>query len=320
MAKIRFVLSRSAGRGRAHRLVDAIRRVYPNATHTRVGSSREAAGDVTISMTYGPADVAQLAREWREWHGADGVVYVAGGDGSVSETASALAGSECAFGVIPMGSGNDFARGLYNGDVGERAALALVAGTVAPQVRPIDLLQVNDVTCVNVFSLGYDTRILRNAMRVGRAVPFAGSLAYPIAVVGAVGMRKRDFVRVLGTDVGGEKFRIEQDVTVCAVGNGRFYGGGYQPLPEAKIDDGVADFLYSEPVGLMGFAAVIGKYRGGSHVGDRRVHMRRVRSLVIEGERELLWNVDGQIHESSRIAIHVLPGAVRLALPTPDRS
>ena len=338
---IRFILSRGAGKGAAHRLISEIRRYYPHATHTSVGATkaevtqrateREPVCDpehlresesstVTISLTSGPDHVHRLALEWDEMWGDRGVVYIAGGDGSVNEVGAALARRKCAFGVIPMGTGNDFARGLYDGKVSRRDALALVERTRHAHFAPIDALWANEHICVNVFSLGYDTIVLREALRLHDRWPALGGLSYVGGVLRTSLQEKATPLRFSYYYCGaagdlGQPQRVEQECTAMLVGNGQYYGSGYRPLPQAVLDDGAADLLYADAMSLAKFATLIGSYRRGTHLHNSKVHLARMRELRVErsdGE-PLLWNVDGIIHESASVALRLEPAALTLA-------
>ncbi|QJC21929.1 diacylglycerol/lipid kinase family protein [Arcanobacterium buesumense] len=316
---IRFILSRGAGKGNAHALAQEIRACYPHATHSELGGSRSQAGRVTISLTRGPDHVQKLAAEWNSFWGNQGVCYVAGGDGSVNEVVQALAGKDCAFGVIPMGTGNDFARSLYAQDVGYRDALTLISATKNVEFSPIDVLRVNDFYCANVFSLGYDTEVLRAAMRVQRRFRALGSAAYGLGVARTLWHEKSVPLAFSYHDTAGEYHQIEQACTVFVVGNGRMYGGGYQPLPGALLDDSHADFLYSDSLSLLGIGRLLTKYRDGSHTASPVAHTDTIVDLHVEridGE-PLLWNIDGLIYESESVDIKNIPGSVTLARLVP---
>ncbi|USR78789.1 diacylglycerol/lipid kinase family protein [Arcanobacterium pinnipediorum] len=312
---IRFILSRGAGKGRAHALTQEILRHYPHATHTRLGDSRPESGQVTISLTRGPDHVRELALEWDRFWGDQGVCYVAGGDGSVNEVASALVGKGCAFGVIPAGTGNDFARSLYQGDVRHRQALELVAQTKHSQFSPIDVLKVNDQYSVNVFSLGYDTEVLHAAMRIQRRMRMLGSSAYVAGVMRTLLRRKSVPLHFEYLDISGQRVIVDQSCIAFVVGNGRMYGGGYQPLPQALLDDSVADLFYADQMGLMRFARLLSDYRFGRHITKPEAHMAQVHEIDVErsdGE-PLLWNVDGIVCESQKVHIKTMPHALTLA-------
>ncbi|QRV01531.1 hypothetical protein JTE88_05300 [Arcanobacterium phocisimile] len=320
---IRFILSRGAGKGRAHALTQEILHQYPHATHTRLGDRRENAGEVTISLTRGPDHVRELAAEWDRFWGDSGVCYVAGGDGSVNEVASALVGQACAFGVIPAGTGNDFARSLYQGDVGYNEALGLVGATKQAEFSPIDVLKVNDQYSVNVFSLGYDTEVLNEAMHIQRRFRKLGSSAYAAGVLRTLLRKKSIPLRFTYLDATGQRVNIEQSCTAFVVGNGRMYGGGYQPLPDALLDDSVADLFYADKMGLMRFARLLVDYRHGAHTTKPQAHMAQILEIDVErGDGEpLLWNVDGIVHESPTVHLENIPNAVSLArLPLEGKS
>ena len=341
---IRFILSRGAGKGMdrsgaANELIMEILRVYPQATHSTVGMSAEECGDVTISLTYSEHDVYDLAHEWDEMWGSSGVVYIAGGDGSVNEVASALAGKACAFGVIPMGTGNDFARGLYGPKISLKLAVSLIEKTATAQFGPIDLLRadaeeesdvLDELTsshalhhvpegtptyCINVFSLGYDTQVLLEALRMTERVPAVGRFAYLAAAARTGTWDKGTPLRIEATSSEGESVEVEQRCAAMIVGNNAYYGGGYNPLPEAVLDDGLADALYVDDLKFASFVHMIQKYRRGTHTKDPRAHFLRTDRIRIErtdGE-DVLWNVDGVVHRSVAVEISVVPGALTLA-------
>ena len=333
---IRFILSRGAGKGLANELISEILRCYPHATHTCVGASRKEAGTVTISLTRSPEDVAVLAQEWDKWWGSRGVVYIAGGDGSVNEVGNALAGRECAFGVIPMGTGNDFARMLYGGKTSKKFALTLVEKTLDAEFRPIDALKVNDLYCVNVFSLGYDTEVLQKAIEAKNRYPKLGSLSY-VTGVAQTALREKNVplritysygeahtslpgpLKTIEALARGEReanISVEQECIVMLVGNGQYYGSGYHPLPQACIDDAHADLLYVDALNLAQFGKLLGSYRKGSHIKNPKVHTAKITELTVERTdgAQLLWNVDGIVHESTSVRVKIVPHALTLAL------
>ncbi|OKL47343.1 diacylglycerol/lipid kinase family protein [Boudabousia marimammalium] len=313
--RIRFILSKGAGKGNAHKLAKEILAQYPSAKHTELGQAGIYPSDVEISLTRGPDHVSQLATEWAQMWGSQGVCYVAGGDGSVNEVANALAGTDCAFGVIPAGTGNDFARNLYGEDTGYRGSIELVAATKHAQFGPIDLLQVNDEYCVNVFSLGYDTEVLRKAMALQRRFRSLGSSAYKAAVLRTIFYQKAIDLDFEYQEPDSPARSMEHTCTVFVVGNGRMYGGGYRPLPAAMLDDGQADLLYSDDLNLLGIGRLLASYRRGTHQSSPKVHMTRVGSVSVRRSdgQPLLWNIDGIVFESDTVQIKNIPRAVNLA-------
>ncbi len=333
---IRFILSRGAGKGLANELISEIVRCYPHATHTSVGASRKEAGIVTISLTRGPDDVATLAREWDKWWGSHGVVYIAGGDGSVNEVGNALAGKECAFGVLPMGTGNDFARMIYGGKTSKKFALTLVEQTLTAQFQPIDALKVNDLYCVNVFSLGYDTEVLQKAIEAKNRHPKLGSLSYvagvaqtalqekniPLHITYSLGEQQKSLpgpLKTIEALARGERemsVTVAQECIVMLVGNGQYYGSGYYPLPHARIDDAQANLLYVDSLNLAQFGKLLGSYRKGSHLKNHRVHTAAISELAVQRTdgKKLLWNIDGIVHESTEVRVNIVPQALTLAI------
>ncbi|MCI7551331.1 MAG: diacylglycerol kinase family protein [Actinomycetaceae bacterium] len=313
--KIRFILSRSAGSGKAQALINEIFRWFPEATHSKPGTPRERCGDVTISLTRSADDVRVFTREWRDFWADDGVVFIAGGDGSLNETISELVGSGCAFGVLPMGTGNDFARALYEGHISPEHAISRVRNIAHVQYRSIDSMRANGMPCVNMFSLGYDTQVLDAALALQRRYRRYGSLSFAAGVIKTLPQDKTTPLRFRYTSSEGEESSVEQGATVLTIGNSQYYGGGFRPLPHAMIDDGALDLMHVDSLSMPSFARLITKYRSGRHLEDPRVHTAKVTSVDIERSdgKDLLWNIDGIIHHSRSVHIEVKPASLVLA-------
>lgn len=320
MYKVRFIISSKAGsRGRragaeAESLADSIRKVFEQAGRPV---------DIVISSHEG--HVAAAASQWQALHGDRALVYVCGGDGSINEVASVFAGQVGSMGVIPFGTGNDFARGLYGDRKIDRLNRQLVQSSLNPEVRKVDTLSVNGRTCVNVFSLGYDTEVLDQAYRLMELMPELGRLAYPAAVLKTLFNSK---VKKLDLEFTGcpypnngelfeERVKLQADSTITACGNSSFYGSGFCPFPHADITDGWADLLFTEPLKLFEFIPLIGRYRktDGSYANHPKIKLYRVKDVTIQSvDREpILANIDGIILKSHRYRLEVCPKSLNLA-------
>lgn len=301
----RFVLSAEAGKG------------LPRDLPERIKSAFAGKKPPDIQVTNHAGHVAELSREWAEEYGANGVVYACGGDGTLHEVAEELKGGPCAFGGLPFGTGNDFAKTLYGTRKVEKIVDDLIRRTPEPQYRKIDLLKVNDTICLNVLSLGFDTVVLENALRLLERWPWLGKSAYAFAVVKTLTTKKDFPLRFELTDADGKHFQEEHTAVLLAAGNGRYYGSGYQPLPDALLDDGLGDFLMADTMSLFELLPLIGKYRQGTHLDLPKVFNRRFTRAVIESadDTQLPANVDGVIFHAKRIEVEVMPSALRLAFP-----
>src|SRR6187549_2177450 len=144
MGGIRFLVNPSSGRGTGKAHLDRL----------RVLASRHGAGLVVSRKV---EDLAVQARRAAE----DGVerLLVAGGDGTMHHVAQGLAGTDCALGVIPLGSGNDLA-----GTLGIPPDLEVaVKRALEGEVRRIDLARVGEIWCIGYAGVGFDSEVTRFA-------------------------------------------------------------------------------------------------------------------------------------------------------------
>jgi YegS/Rv2252/BmrU family lipid kinase len=235
-------------------------------------------------------------------------VVVVGGDGSVHRVAGRLHAArrlDLELGLVPLGTGNDLARGARLPLDPLDAAAALT--TWRP--RPIDLLAGNGRVVVNAVHLGLGAHAAQAASRWKARL---GTLAYPLGAV------------VAGTWVSPWELRVTVDgrvvhegTTVLAgVGNGRTIGGGTRMFPRAALDDGLADVVVAASrYGRVGRAVFGHAARAGRHSRLPWVRTARGRHVEIEGE-PVAGNADGEVWEAAaRWEVEVLPGALRLRRP-----
>ena len=285
------ILNPVAGRGR-------VRREWPRAAQ----ALRAAGVTFDLAESRQPGEAVSLAG--RAAHDYD-LVIAAGGDGTVHEVVNGLlrAGSGAALGVLPLGSGDDFAKMLPLRDAVERIAhgqpRAFDAGRItAGEIRYF----------ANGMDIGFGAHAARNVRRVPR--PFTGLGAY----LGALAMTLVRYPKLevsLQLD-GGEAFT--QTTAMTAVMNGRAFGGSFHVCPEARADDGELDLLIADGVGRLEILGLVPRIMRGAHGGDPRLRLVRAKRVVLESEAPLLVEADGEIafEDARRLEIEVLPGALRV--------
>jgi YegS/Rv2252/BmrU family lipid kinase len=233
-------------------------------------------------------------------------VIAAGGDGTVHEVANGLlrAGAGAAFGVLPLGSGDDFVKMLPPRDVIERIA--------KPEFKALDAGRIRADGVERYFANGMDIGFGAHASRNVRRVPrfLTGLGAYLGALALTLVRYPKHEVR-LQLD-GGVQFR--QTTAMTAVMNGRAFGGSFHVCPDARADDGQLDLLIADGVGRLAILGLVPKIMRGAHGGDPRLKLTRARSVLIESDAALLVEADGEIvfEDARRLEIEVLPGALRV--------
>jgi YegS/Rv2252/BmrU family lipid kinase len=270
-----------------------------------LGVLRESA-DVEVCGTSNPGELDGVLHR----RGGRQVV-VAGGDGSLHAVVAALHRRNelegTVIGLIPLGTGNDFARGVGIPLDPEEAARLVLMG----QHRPVDLL----VDClgevvVNNVHVGVGAQASRNASSWKKPL---GRLAY--AAGAAMAAVNPPFVR-LRIEVDGEEVAdFSQPILMAAIGNGPSVGGGAEVTPEADPGDGKADVMISFAVGPLARIGYALRFRRGEHHRRSDVKYLRGSSVSISGQ-SFYCSADGEIYgpETNR-TWHVERGAFAMPLP-----
>jgi lipid kinase YegS len=236
-----------------------------------------------------------------------GRVIAGGGDGSVHEIAGGLMALEPAvrpaFGILPLGTANDFASAC--GIPADSAAALELAVTGA--ARPVDLGRANDAWFVNVASGGFGACV--TAATPVELKNFLGGGAYTL-----MGLVKALDFRPYACAIRTPEGCIEGNVVVGAVCNGRQAGGGQPLAPEALIDDGLLDVVFLRPFPVARAAQVVAEIldRGAP---PEFVVRQRVPWIEVEARESLPINLDGEPIEGTHVRFAVEPGCVRLVLP-----
>jgi YegS/Rv2252/BmrU family lipid kinase len=232
-------------------------------------------------------------------------VVAVGGDGTVHEVAAACAGTGRIMGVLPAGSGNDYVKALGVGTNLKRALEVLVGG----RVRVVDAAEVDGVPFNNGLGIGFDAEV---AAGVAEAPAYLGGTG---RYLWSVGRLLRDFRchearLVLDGDV------VETRTILVAVALGTSYGSIFRLTPEAVLDDGLFDVIWSEEVNRAEVLQLIPHALRGTLARRRKVHTARAREVEIDLAEEVPAHVDGEMLSLTRhFRARVLPGALRVVAP-----
>ncbi len=283
--KLALVVNPTSGRGLGARVAPVVRRRLED-------------GGLTVDLyeTTSAEDVGRISAEVIA-SGADGVALV-GGDGTLHLGAQVLAKSGMPFGVIPAGTGNDFARGI---GVPLKDPVAAADLIVAGKTRVIDLGVAAGEYITTVVAGGFDSLVNKraNAMTWPK-----GNARYTVATLAEL----RTF-QPLSYVVTVDGERIETDAMLVAVGTGPTYGGGLQICSGAQIDDGLLDVTIIEPVSRLTLLQMFPKLSKGTHLGHPAVHTLRGREIRLESPTVTAYG-DGEILGPLPLDIGIAPGAL----------
>lgn len=296
-------------------------------TNADAGTADDETLDEAVSILSERASV-EVARTSNEGE-LDGVLHraasrrivVAGGDGSLHAVVAALHRrnelTDAELALLPMGTGNDFARAMEIPLEVDEAARLVLDG----EVRPVDLVvDERGEVVVNSVHVGASAQASRRGARwksrlgsVGLGRMNLGRLGYPIGAVLAAVMPPEIRLRV---EIDGEVVNdVDRPVLMVAVGNGTSVGGGTELTPEADPEDGLVDVMISRSVGpLAKFGYVAGLARSRHTERDDVLYLRG-REVKVSGE-EFFISADGEIDGPERFrAWHLERAAYSMVLP-----
>jgi YegS/Rv2252/BmrU family lipid kinase len=215
--------------------------------------------DFDIYVTKAPLDANEMLR--KTVAGPTPLrVYACGGDGTLNEVvngAVGLPGVEVEVAHFPCGTGNDFIRTFGAHDMELFRNLdALARG----RALPLDLIKCNARYGINICSVGIDARVNADVKRFSGMPLLSARSAYNLSLIVNLfkGINSAFTVRYGDRELTGS-FAM---VTAC---NGRYYGGGFNPAPNAEPDDGTIDFLIVKDVGRLKASSMVGAYSKGRY-------------------------------------------------------
>lgn len=256
--------------------------------------------DYSIKYTSKPKDGTYLAGQGVK-DGFQKIVSV-GGDGTLNEVVNGIAGSDCILGVIPGGTGNDFARTIYkNHDVNN-----IIYNVIKGEISIIDIAKCNENYFINIGSGGFDSQVALEAEKTKKF--FSGSAAYIVALIKTIFLYKSKLMKV---SIDGQEF--EKNTLLTAVANGKYYGGGILPAPSALLNDGIFDVCFVENMSKIKMLLMFPKYIKGKHQGTKGVSFYKGRNIKISSEKEFGVNIDGEVSVHKNVEFRIIPNGIRIA-------
>jgi diacylglycerol kinase (ATP) len=261
-------------------------------------------GDVSVCEPSSAEDLPDKVQSAAE--GAD-LVVVAGGDGTVNGTVNALQSriADVTLAIIPLGTGNDFARTLGFADDPLEAAGGLPGG----EERSVDVCRASGAgverlflnACIGGFPVEVDEELNESVKKR------LGPLAFVVGGIKALPNLERSTVVLNDEEVA--------DCIAVGVGNGRTCGGGVEVWPSARADDGLLDGVALCASNVAGALVLGAKVKVGSHEGADGVMSERARKVSVSADPPIEFNVDGELLGLKSPATFEVAGRLRLLVP-----
>ena len=266
-----FIVNEIAGRGKSQKIVPNIEKACKNR-------------NIEFEIRYITKEKSgyDIALEYKD---QENVIYVVGGDGTLTITLPALIGTKNKLGVIPAGSGNDTYRTIKNMENKE---------------TQIDIGKINDTYFINVACTGIDAEVANNIDKLRNTI-IPTSQLYNASIIYTFVKFKHKKVK-LKTNVK----NIEEKYTILSICNGAYYGGGFNIAPKSLLTDGLLDIYYAEEMSKIKMIPLILKLKKGNHEGKRRVHKFRTNHVELEFEEDITFNVDGEKLTDKKFIIDII--------------
>jgi len=259
-----------------------------------------------IQVSSAPGECTRLTKEAAE-SGEEYRIYACGGDGTLNEVVQGAAGHDnVAVTVCSGGSGNDFTK-LFD----DPKAFFDVTRLLDAQEETFDLIRCNEDYSLNICSVGLDARIGTDVANYKRLPLLHGFRAYVVSTVVNV---IRGIAEHYVVEVDGET--VDDEFTFVCVCNGRFYGGGFNPVPEADPADGLLDVLLVKKVSRLQVPGVIGKYKNGRYKELKHlVRHFRTDKLRILCDKPTSINLDGELRTAQTVEMTIAQEKLRFFYP-----
>ncbi len=293
-----FIINPHISRDKQYRLMQEIKKNFQGKR-------------IIIEKTKKAGHAQLIARKYALMEEQPVHIFACGGDGILHEVVNGIAGyPHVQLSIIPIGTGNDFIKSI---DGLTREDFLDLSNYKDPFTMKADLLKVNGEYVINTVSFGFDVSVADYSNQIKKRLPVKGIAPYYMGMLISL---SKSFEQSYDIQLDEQHFPTcpYMFVVFC---NGRFYGGGYQPCPQAKIDDGMIDVCLIKPVKKYQIVQLAKKYERGQHVQfSDLVSLHKVKVAHLDTDNQgILGNLDGEIRELKNPTIEIVEQAVHLVLP-----
>lgn len=265
--------------------------------------------DYVIEVTKEEKDASAIAKRYAQT-GLDLCLYACGGDGTIHEVVNGMyLYPNAKLAIFPIGTGNDFIKTF---DAYCQEDFLNMHHYKNPYFVKCDVLQVGEYIGINTVSFGLDVAIAKNVAHFKSLPLLKGVVPYYLSLLYSMSTSLSHAYRILLDHKNYDK----KEYTFVVAGNGRYYGGGFCPAPNASINDGVMDICMISKVTRRKIIALAGKYKQGKHTQYKDlVCMHKAKHLQILSDDKVSVNIDGEVKEMINPTITILPAQICLCLP-----
>lgn len=255
--------------------------------------------ECSCMLTDRPGGATDMARRLAET-GEPCRLYACGGDGTISEVANGIAGfANAAMTCIPAGTGNDFLKNFGADAEKFTDAENLWDG----EAFPLDLIDCNGRYCLTIACNGIDARVAESVHQYSGSPLLNGRGSYLVSV--GVNFLFRPIGRRWTVHLDDEV--LEDDFALVSTCNGRHYGGGSTPVPEARMNDGVLHTVLVKNVPKTAFARLFPAYSAGrwKDLPESLIRVSTAREVRIQSDTDIVTCLDGECFRSRDVRMRL---------------
>ena len=260
----------------------------------------EAVGDATDFVRSAVADKNNLPARF----------FACGGDGTLCEVLNGTAGVEGAeIGLIPIGTGNDFARNFNNKELFFDIEAQLDGDSIS-----LDALKYNGAYSANMINIGFDCEVVKKKEKLQAKRFLPSKLAYIFGLV--ICFAKKPGLKASVIIDGKEE--AEKVYLLSTYANGCYCGGGFRSNPNASLTDGTVDALFVRNISRLKFASLVGSYKKGTHLVPKNAKSlisKKASSILLKFPKTQSISVDGEIVDCNELLIECVKNGMSFVVP-----
>ena len=285
-----FIVNPIAGNGDGERIIPELKKII---------AAYNIPGEIVVTGHHGHA--SEIAGNYAD-QGYSHIIAV-GGDGTMNEVVKMLIGkSGITTGIIPAGTGNDFAQILGYPDRFDDNDWAIF---FQQHVIMMDYGTCNGIPFFNGMGLGFDAEVAAKNYIAPGETKMGGKGKYILAILGTL-----FFFREYSVQVKRDSAVETTDCFINTISNGRRYGGGFYLTPHAIANDGLLDVCMIRKLGIFKRLNILLKVTKGAHTTDKKVHYYTTDKIEVDFGKEVPFHVDGEVFYASKFDVQIFPSKI----------
>ncbi|WP_203635432.1 diacylglycerol/lipid kinase family protein, partial [Thermobrachium celere] len=286
-----FIVNPKAGNGHA---VEVIKNIEEICNSMKIS--------YTIELTKYPEHATEIANKNKNKYNK---IIAVGGDGTLNEILNGLIDGKASLGVLPCGTGNDFAKTIYK-DI--KNINKIIASLINSESKKCDVGRCNNKYFINIASVGIDAEIAHKVQRSKKI--FKGKSSYLFHLANTLIQYKSKKLNITVDNI-----NIESSTLLTTVSNGKYYGGGIMPTPNADIFDSKFDICHIKDMNKIKIPFLLNKYIKGKHDGFKEVNFYRGKIVKIQSENSFAVNLDGETFTADNVCFELKSNHIDLIYP-----